>query len=359
MNNKHKHGGNPLDDLARLNLPEREIIDFSVNLNPLGIPEVISKNWGSLIDAVMDYPDIEGKGIVDFYAYKTGVQASEFLAGNGSTELIYLIPRALGFKKVLIPTPSFHDYERASVLSGAEVIRFPLNPENIFSFPPESELINALDKADAMFAGRPNNPTAGMFSKDIIIKLAIQFPEKYFIIDEAFIQFVDDWKEESLISSERLPNILVIHSFTKFYAIAGLRMGGVTGHRDTIDKLKQNKEPWSVNGIADKAALLLMDCEKYEKDTIKYLNNERERVFKELIRIDGIDPFPSSANFFLCRWKKTGDLDDLIRYLLKNGIYIRDCRNFSGLEDNYFRFGIRSVKENNLLLSLLSSFEKR
>jgi threonine-phosphate decarboxylase len=341
-----------------LNLPEREITDFSVNLNPLGMPEVISKNWDILFDAVMDYPDIEGQGIVDFYTYKTGVQASEFLAGNGSTELIYLIPRVLKFKKVLIPTPSFHDYERASILAGSEVVRFPLNPENSFSFPSEDELINAVDEADAMFVGCPNNPTAGMFSKDIIIKLATQYPEKYFIVDEAFIQFVDDWKAESLISSERHPNILVIHSFTKFYAIAGLRMGGVIGHRGTIDKLKQNKEPWSVNGIADKAALLLMGCEEYESHTIKYLNNERERVFKELIEIDGIEPFQSRANFFLCKWKKTGELDDLIKYLLKNGIYIRDCRNFSGLEDNYFRFGIRSVKEDNLLLSLLSSFEK-
>ena len=244
------------------------------------------------------------------------------------------------------------------MLSGAEVIRFPLNPENSFSFPSESELKNVIDKVDAMWVGRPNNPTAGMFPKDIIIKLASQYPEKCFIVDEAFIQFVDNWEEESLISSERYPNCIIIHSFTKFYAIAGLRMGGVISHRDTINILKDNKEPWSVNGIAEKVARLLVDCAKYEKDTVEYLSNERERLFITLTDINGIDVFPSHINFFLCKWNKTDNLDDLIKYLLKNGIYIRDCRNFIGLEDNYFRFGIRSVNDNNRLLSLLSSFEK-
>ncbi len=355
MNNEHKHGGNPLDDLAKFNLPERKIIDFSVNLNPIGMPGVISENWDELLNAVMDYPSIEGRGIVDFYTYKTGISASEFLAGNGSTELIYLIPRVLKFKKVLIPTPSFHDYERASILAGAEVVKYPLDVENGFSFPAEGELISAIRNVDALWVGRPNNPTAVMFSRDIIIKLAMQFPEKYFIVDEAFIQFVDNWKEESLISSEKPHNILVIHSFTKFYAIAGLRMGGVIGHRNTIDILKENKEPWSINGIAEKAAILLMDCEEYENDSIEYLHNERERIFKVLSEIEGIQPFPSHANFFLCKWHKTGNLNDLMEYLLKNGIYIRDCRNFPGLEENYFRFGIRSIEENNLFLSLLSS----
>lgn len=356
MKTEHKHGGNPLDDLSRFNLPDKEIIDFSVNLNPLGMPDVISENWRCLIDSVQDYPDIDGRGISDFYSFKTGIPSSEFLAGNGSTELIYLIPRVLKFKKVLIPVPSFYDYERASVLAGAEVIRYRLKPEDNFSFPSANELKKILIRVDALWAGRPNNPTAAMFSKDLILELAEKFPDKYFIVDEAFIQFADNWKDESLISSARYPNILVIHSFTKFYAIAGLRMGGVTGHRDTINILREKKEPWTVNGIAERAALLLKDCGEYESSTIEYVRKERERVFSELYRIEGITPFPSCASFFLCRWEKTKDLDDLIGYLLSNSVYIRDCRNFSGLEGNFFRFGIRSEKDNNLLISLLSSF---
>ena len=358
MTTTHKHGGNPLADLARLNLPERKIIDFSVNLNPMGMPDIIASNWGSLINAVQDYPSINGQGITDFYIHKTGIEPCEFLAGNGSTELIYLIPRVLKFKKVLIPAPSFYDYERASILAGAEVVSYQLKPENNFALPLAGELETVINDVDAMWVGRPNNPTAGMFQRDIIIDLAEKYPAKYFIVDEAFIQFVDNWKDESLISCKRYPNLILIHSFTKFYAIAGLRMGGVIGHRDTIGLLNEYKEPWSVNGIAEMVATLLKDCEDYESATLKYLTAERERIFGILKEMDGIEVFPSCANFFLCRWKKTDNLDALIMHLLKNGIFIRDCRNFRGLEDNYFRFGIRSVEENNSLLSLISSFGK-
>jgi threonine-phosphate decarboxylase len=355
MTSTHKHGGNPIADMARLNLPETKIIDFSVNLNPLGMPDIITRNWAGLINGVQDYPSIEGGGITDFYIHKTGIEPCEFLAGNGSTELIYLIPRVLKFKKVLIPAPSFYDYERASILAGAEVKSYSLKPDDNFSLPDATELEAVINDVDAIWVGRPNNPTAGMFNKNIIIDIAEKYPDKYFIVDEAFIQFVDNWKDKSLISCKRYPNLLIIHSFTKFYAIAGLRMGGLIGHRDTIGFLKEFKEPWTVNGIAEKVALLLKDCEDYERATLEYLSVERERVFSILKGIDGIEVFPSYTNFFLCRWKRTENLDDLIIYLLKNGIFIRDCRNFRGLEDNYLRFGIRTADENNKLLSLLSS----
>jgi threonine-phosphate decarboxylase len=220
------------------------------------------------------------------------------------------------------------------------------------------ELEAVMNDVDAIWVGRPNNPTGGMFKRDTIIYLIEKYPDKYFIIDEAFIQFVDDWKDESLISCNRYPNLIIIHSFTKFYSIAGLRMGGIIGHRDTIGRLNEYKEPWTVNGIAEKAATLLKDCDDYEAATMKYLNAERERIFSMLKEMDGIEAFPSCTNFFLCRWKKTKNLDDLIIYLLKNGVFIRDCRNFRGLEDNYFRFGIRSVADNNRLISLLSSSGK-
>jgi threonine-phosphate decarboxylase len=356
MTENHRHGGNPGEDLSRFKLPGREIIDFSVNLNPLGIPDLIRSNWNDLIKKVKDYPSVNGNGIVRFFNKKTGVPESEILAGNGSTELIYLIPRTLAFKNVLILAPSFHDYERASILAGASVKRLELKPEDGFIMPSIGSFEKKMADVDAVWLGRPNNPTATLLPKNIILDLAEQYPETYFIIDEAFIQFVDNWKEESLILNTGHSNILVIQSLTKFYAVAGLRAGGIIGREDVINNLRENKEPWSVNGIAEKVAYLLMDCDEYEKNTAVYIQRERERIYNKLEKIKDIDPFISCANFFLCRWNRTDNLDDLIVYLLKNGVYIRDCRNFAGLENNFFRFGMRSIEENNLLLSLLSSF---
>ena len=130
---------------------------------------------------------------------------------------------------------------------------------------------------------------------------ADRFPDKWFIIDEAFIQFVDGWEELSFLTEEPRLNILVIHSLTKFYALAGLRLGGIMGNREVISRLRNAKLPWTVNGIADSIAPLLLECAEYERKTHSDIIKERTRVFQNLEELEGITPFPSTANFILCR----------------------------------------------------------
>lgn len=356
INTQHRHGGNPAADFARMGLDFRDVIDFSVNLNPMGVPSVISGNWNGLINEVQNYPDIEGSGITHYYSEKTGISPENILPGNGSTELIYLIPRVFGFRRAVIIIPSFNDYTRACMLAGAEIETLQLEPETSFDLPAVNVLENSIKDADALWLGRPNNPTANLFSRKIILDMVLKYPEKMFIVDEAFIQFADNWTTETLMHETHISNLLVLHSMTKFYAVAGLRMGGVIGRSDTIRRLRDAKEPWTVNGIADRAAILLEQCEDYDKETILLNSRERGRIYEILSGIPGISVFPSSANFFLCRWDRTDNLDDLIGYLLRNGVYIRDCRNFQGLDGSFFRFGIRSQKDNDRLVSLLSSF---
>jgi threonine-phosphate decarboxylase len=328
---EYYHGGDPSKDLARFNLTQRTVIDFSTNLNPLGIPPVIREHWPELIEGVKCYPSIEGEGIAEYYRTKFGLPDRNILAGNGSTEIIYLISRSLRLNQVIILTPSFHDYERAAVLSGAKVIRIPFLNEGLSFGVDMQRLVEALKMSDALWLGRPNNPTADLFPKYMINNLASGFPDKWFIIDEAFMQFLDNWEKESFIIGKKKANIIVIHSLTKFYALAGLRMGGLIAHRDVISTIRNSKEPWTVNGVADRAALLLKGCKRYELESRAYVSRERESVIKRLQEIEGITPFSSTANFILCRWARTGDLDDLLRHLLINGIYVRDCRNFPGL----------------------------
>ena len=333
-----------------------DVHDFSVNLNYLGAPEIIKDRWPDLFQTIEIYPSLEGAGVLRYYREKFGISNRNFLAGNGSTELIYLVPRVLRFKKVLVITPSYHDYERASLAAGAKVQRYPLLPEDNFLLSDIGPLIDAVANADGIWLGRPNNPTGTFIPKELLLEIAAQFPDKWFIVDEAFIQFHDRWKEESFFFEKPLPNILVIQSLTKFYCLPGLRLGGIMGHEDVISRLKKAKEPWTINGIADSVAPLLLECEDYERTTRTTIRHERERFFTSLERMDGIAPFVSSADFLLCQWTKTGNLDDLTRHLLINGVYVRDCRNFSGLEENFFRVGLRMPEENDHLISLLSSF---
>jgi len=351
------HGGTPQLDMVRLGVPIRPVSDFSVNLNPLGPPPIIKEKWKELLEAVEHYPSVEGDGIANYYQSIYGISPNNFLAGNGSTELIYLIPRVLRFKRVAVLTPSFHDYERASLLAGAKVAKCSLSPHDDFVFPTEDRLLEVLEKVDAFWIARPNNPTGNLFSMKLILKYTRMFPEKWFIIDEAFIQFLDDWKSNSFLAAKPMPNVLVLNSLTKFYAIAGLRLGGLMGSEQVISRLKKAKEPWTINGIADRVASLLIQCADYDDKTRLIVREEMRRVFTVLKNMDEVIPFSTSANYILCQWVKTGDLDDMIRYLLSNGVYVRDCRNFPGLEENFFRMGIKNPKDNDLLLSLISSFE--
>lgn len=357
MELRYKHGGAPQLDMVRLGVPHGPVLDFSVNLNPLGPPTIIKEKWQELLESIEQYPSVEGDGIAHYYQTIYGISPDNFLAGNGSTELIYLIPRVLRFKRVAVLTPSFHDYERASLLAGAKVVRCPLSPYDDFGFPAEDQLMNLLKKVDALWVARPNNPTGNLFSMELILKYTRMFPEKWFIIDEAFIQFLDDWKSNSFLAAQPMPNVLVLNSLTKFYAIAGLRLGGLMGSEQVISRLKKAKEPWTINGIADRVASLLIQCADYDDETRLIVSKESRRVFTGIKDLDGVIPFSTSANYILCQWVGTGDLDDLLGCLLSNGAYVRDCRNFPGLGENFFRIGMKNPKDNDLLLSLISSFE--
>lgn len=352
----YRHGGTPHADLDRFGLPDRPILDFSVNLNPLGPPKIVRDAWGALFETIQPYPPAEGDGVTRYYQEKFQLQSAAVLPGNGSTELIYLVPRALGIQRALVVTPSYHDYERASTLAGARVLRHFLSPERRFTLTDAGDLMEGVRHADAVWIGRPNNPTGTMFPRQTILDLSERFPNTRFIIDEAFIQFVDNWEQETLLARELRPNILIIHSITKFYALAGIRLGGIVGHPDLISSLRQIKEPWTINGIADGIAPLLLRCEAYERQTRRLHSEERGRVFEQLGHVDGITPFRPCANFILCQWTRTRTLDHLLHYLLSNGMTVRDCRNFPGLEADFFRIGLRRPDENDRLIGLLSSF---
>ncbi len=173
-------------------------------------------------------------------------------------------------------------------------------------------------------------------------------------MDEAFVQFLDQPDSVSLIKKEPPPaNILIFHSLTKFYALPGLRLGAVVGHPDSIARLRPLKEPWSVNRVAEKVALELIGCADYEKDLTELIRRERVRVFSRIKEIFGYQAFEPAANFLLVRWIQTNDLDDFLSFMLRSGIHFRDCRNFPGLEDNFFRMAIRHGEENDRVLSLM------
>jgi L-threonine-O-3-phosphate decarboxylase len=355
----HIHGGVPLVTFERLGIQPRNVVDFSVNVSPLGPPGILLQNWSRLSESIQSYPSVHGEGIAEYYSTRFGLKRETILAGNGSTECIYLVPRALGLKKVCIVTPSFHDYERSCRLAGAEIIEFPLSAAAGFAPPQTESLAVMLKSVDALLLGNPNNPTGTLISVETILELAERFPDKWLLVDEAFIQFVADYPAHTLLTPERIrKNILVFHSLTKIYDLPGIRMGSVIGHAATIRHLKRFKEPWTVNGIAEKAASLLIHCEDYENRLRSLINKERQRFTDALSDLDGLQLFSSPVNYLLAQWQATDNLDSLLKILLTNGYHVRDCRNFRQLAQNYFRFAILNPTENTHLIDLITSSAK-
>ncbi|MGK5095076.1 threonine-phosphate decarboxylase CobD [Deltaproteobacteria bacterium TL4] len=350
----YQHGGEPGADFKRLGIRPRALIDFSVNVNPLGPPEMISAQWQNLKKEIVLYPTPTGEGVSHFFEKRLALPKTSILAGNGSTECLYLVPRALSLKKVAILTPCFHDYEQACVMAKAKVLRVPYSPEEAFAPLKYSILKKILKKSNALFIGNPNNPTGTFYEPELLLKLADKFPEKWILVDEAFIHYLNNFEHQTLAKEKNLrPNLLIFQSLTKFYALPGLRLGCVISHPQTIEKLKPYKEPWTINRVAETIAKYLVEGRAYE-DHVRCLNQqENQNMRTALGALEGLKVYEAPANFLLLQWTATKNLDDLQAYLMANGFYVRDCRNFPGLQQNFFRIAIRTTEENQQLLAAL------
>ncbi|RXK88356.1 threonine-phosphate decarboxylase [Chlorobaculum sp. 24CR] len=329
------------------------VLDFSVNLAPVAppLPEL------SASIPLAPYPSMDGRGVRDFYVARFGLDRECVLATNGAIEGLYLLPRALGLKRVLVPQPSFFDYGRACRLAGAEVIPLALSEADGFAFPGIDELAEALAGCDALLAGSPNNPTGTLIPKELLLALACRFPEKQFIVDEAFIQFTESFPSNSLMPEIRaFRNIVVIHSLTKFYAIAGLRLGAIVAHPSMIERLYGHKEPWTVNAVAEYVASKLPHCGEYEAEVRSIVREGRRQIASGLAGNSAITLYGGAANFFFASVADGLTLDALVAHLRLRGILVRDCRNFEGVLPKYFRFCIRTSDENRRLIEALNDF---
>ncbi len=350
------HGGNPQEYVKKFGFKPKNIIDFSTNINPFGVPPILKVKWHEFIKDISLYPSCEGEYVIEFYREKFDISQDNIVVGNGSVELIYLSPSALNIQTIAVIEPSFYDYKRAFEVAGCKIHHIYLKEDNEFEMDYERDVVAYMKDVDAVMFGNPNNPTGTMIKKEKILNLAKQFNNKWFLVDEAFIQFSDKFEQDSLLF-ERTHNVIVFHSLTKFYALAGLRIGAVIASKDVADRFKKVKPPWSVNAIAENVTRALIQCDEYEKSTLRFIKLERERIKNTFHKTDTIKLFGTHANFFLAKLNKKGKFDDFLIYMFKNGIYLRDCRNFNGLRGDFFRFAILDREKNDKMIDLVLAYE--
>lgn len=371
--NKEKtdfHGGNIYKIFREKNIDK--ILDYSSNINPYGLPENLKKEIFEKLFVLERYPDPDYIELREKIAEKNNLNIENIIVGNGATEIIFLFMKILSPKKVLIVSPTFGEYERAikaSTLANdsleinyfelKETENFVLNVKNL-----ETELEN---NYDLLILCNPNNPT-GQFLKlkklEEILKICEQKNTKLFI-DEAFVEFVEDWENESIINSkENKENLFVIRAFTKFFAIPGLRLGyGICFNNNLLKKMLEKKEPWSVNNIADLAGKTVLDDENYIQKTKEWIKDQKKYMYENLNKIEGLRAYKTEVNFILLKiednlLEKGLDVKNLRKKMLEKGILIRDASNFIYLDKHYFRLAIKDKLNNEKVIETLTSILK-
>lgn len=342
------HGGNIHAAMKEGGLNYDDLIDFSANINPLGPPEwlraVVSRELGK----TLHYPDPEYTELTAALAEQWGVAADQIVIANGSTELLYALPNILSCSRAVIPVPSYIDYSRAVRLSDLEILPIQLREEDSFQLD-ITELSRKLQDNDLVIIGTPNNPTGNIVNREAIVKLASDFPKVIFVLDEAFLDFVDG--EESAAGIR--PNLLTLNSMTKFYGIPGLRLGFGVFPSDIARKLKDYLPPWTVNSIAYSFGIQAIEDASYCKKTKENTERLRADLVEGLQRFSQLKVYRPNANYIFLKILSDTSAPILAQKMLEKGILIRCCDNYDGLDEQYFRVAVRTAHENIRLLAAL------
>lgn len=349
-----EHGGNIFEFARRQGCRIAEVTDFSASINPLGMSPSAIRALQNSVPLLSHYPDRDCAELREALAKHHGLKTDQILVGNGSTELIHLLPRALGFRKVLIPIPSFSEYEAAATRADCAIQFLRLRDEENLMIQP-ADLIQAIQQgADAIFLCNPNNPTGRLLHESEILPVVEKAKEERvrIILDEAFIDYAE---HASLIrATERYPNLIVLRSFTKFYAMPGLRVGYLVGNEETTAHLERFKPPWSVNHLAQVAARASLMDESYVEKSRRLIEEERAYLSEALLNIPGVTVFPSTANYLLLKLSEDSfRMEEVERVLRREKILVRNCGSFRGLSPWHIRIAVRLRDDNEKFVKIL------
>lgn len=334
----HGHG----DDLYRSSQMVKA--NFSTNVWYGADANLLCKLLEKSMDKVLHYPEPDAGEFVKVAAAYHGLRPENILAGNGATELFYLIAHAFAGGRTVIPVPSFTEYEDACGLYEHELLF--VSPLDIEAIPEDVRL---------MFLCNPNNPDGSIWREEEIARILHNNPDLTLVVDESFIHFAPEIGSACGLL-EQYPNLLVVRSMTKSYAMPGLRLGYMLGNPELIKYIAGFKQPWSVNALAIEAGKYFLEQGTAFLPDASDLLGRQKYFSSEIAKIPGFCPLESHTSFFLVRTRY--DSVSLKEYLLeKHGLLIRDASNFRGLDHHYFRVNTLPDEKNRLLTDALSAYE--
>ena len=362
MQENDAHGGN-IYQLARQQGNDwRQILDFSANINPLGLPASVQAAALAAIESVIHYPDPHAIDLKHAISETYHVAGDTITVGNGAVELLYLLCYQHRPPRVVIPAPAFSEYAKAAQAAGAEIHHVICSPADNFAIDVE-QLMAATTAGSIVFLGNPNNPTGTLLERETVAGLLTACAKKdsLVVVDESFIDFLPNEQEitcRSLLAS--YDNLIILHSLTKFFAIPGLRLGFALTSPRLVKRLDAGKDPWNVNSMAQAAGVAALADETYRRDSRQLVALAKLGLYTGLSQLAGFLPFLPSVNFILVDVVGTGKCAaDWNQELSRVNIMVRDCGNYPGLSPYYLRVAVKLPEQNDQLLRRLNEINGR
>ncbi len=336
------HGGDTYRNQVKM--------DYSVNVNPLGMPKEAEAALYKAVQSCEKYPDITAEKLKQAVSSMLQVPQDYLLFGNGASELFMAVIHGIRPQKIVIPVPSFYGYEYAAKASAGEVCYYQTKEEADFAL--DDDFFQVLtEDVDMVFLANPNNPTGNLSDIQYLHKLLTHCRNKgiYVVLDECFIEFCG--REYSMLSwTGQYENLILVRAFTKIFAIPGVRLGYlICSSRNLLSSIGRQLPEWNLSVFAQEAGYACTSQESYVKETAAYVKKEREFLTDNLRKM-GLHVFDGSANFILLYCEQ-----DLYGKLLDRGILIRNCENYKGLSKGFYRIAVKSREENEVLLQAIAS----
>jgi threonine-phosphate decarboxylase len=355
------HGGDPVSVAQRYGVDASTLIDFSSNVDPYGPPAGVRtalQDFARTRAADLSrYPEPTSAALREAFGRRHGVDAAKVVVANGSAALFDAVVRAVAPQTTVVPVPAFSEYRRAVEAAGSRYVAYALDAGFDWN---DADLLNRIEheRATLLIVTNPHNPTGRLFSRDRLTGLCLQCARlgAFVTIDEAFV----DYAEEASLSRDVPENAIVVRSLTKFFGMAGVRIGYALATETLAAAVASRVPSWPVGALDSAAALAALAEPGYAERVLNRNRVERERLTTHLSDL-GIAVFGSAANFlFLELPCACAAMDSWIERMIRDfGIVVRDCRTYEGLETrSVIRVAVRTPRENARLIAALNALAR-
>lgn len=320
-------------------------MNFSSNIYQRADLTDLKDYLATRLDAIGNYPEPEPRTLEALIAEKLEIPADMVMVTNGANEAIYLIAQLYRHWASVIPQPTYNEYADACRMFG-HTISYDRNDE-----------LNILPEDRIYWLCNPDNPTGNVLLKSLITHIIRKHPRYLHVIDQSYADYT---LQPMLEPKEMLDcyNVMILQSLSKKYCVPGLRLGYLTASPIIIDRLRDIRQPWTVNALAIEAGKWLIENDPKVLPDLKEYLDEAQRVKQELSEIEGLMVMDTQTHYMLANidWATSLELKNWL--IEKHGILIRDASNFHSLDDHCFRVAAQTPEENDALISAIKAYRE-